>query len=314
VSSNLDLLRAIAVIAVVLSHLPPLAQALDGAAFHLHSLGVLGVCIFFVHTCYVLMLSMQREGGPRLPAFFIRRALRVYPLSIAVVLIAHARTSESAAMTLSNLLLVQNLTGHASLPPPLWSLPYEVQMYLVLPALYALSVRPLFALWTLAAAASLGLFALGWSYHLLAYVPCFMSGVIAFKLPRGQRSPLVLFAYVAALAVAFPWLASLGAWEEVAAWPLCLGLGALIAKSRELRAPRLAAVAKVIARYSYGVYLMHSFCIELAFVRLRTLQWPVFIASLCLTSYAAYHLIEKRGIALGVRLTSPESSSAGAGS
>jgi len=37
---------------------------------------------------------------------------------------------------LANVLLLQNVTMSGSVVIPLWSLPYEIQMYLVLPAIF----------------------------------------------------------------------------------------------------------------------------------------------------------------------------------
>src|SRR5579864_4746600 len=59
-SPNLDLLRATAVFCVVLSHV----AVFEGRAYlgplNLQGLGIFGVLIFFVHTCLVLMLSLER--------------------------------------------------------------------------------------------------------------------------------------------------------------------------------------------------------------------------------------------------------------
>jgi len=57
------------------------------------SFGLFGVLIFFVHTCLVLMYSMERSGlnGSSLHKdFYIRRVFRIYPLSILAVGVAVA--------------------------------------------------------------------------------------------------------------------------------------------------------------------------------------------------------------------------------
>src|SRR4030095_13313297 len=80
-SANLDLLRAIAVLAVVAHH------ALQFVGFE-GGPGRFGVLIFFVHTCLVLLISLERldDGRPGLiRSFYMRRAFRIYPLSIACV-------------------------------------------------------------------------------------------------------------------------------------------------------------------------------------------------------------------------------------
>ena len=57
------------------------------------SIGEAGVLIFFVHTSYVLMGSLDRlraegfSGASLLKQFYLRRAFRIYPLAIAMLLI-----------------------------------------------------------------------------------------------------------------------------------------------------------------------------------------------------------------------------------
>src|SRR5579862_7304253 len=73
-SSNLDMIRAMAVLSVFFAHLHDLLagnHALLG--WHLAQMGVL---IFFVHTSMVLMLSLERtklEGKALFGAFYLRR-------------------------------------------------------------------------------------------------------------------------------------------------------------------------------------------------------------------------------------------------
>jgi peptidoglycan/LPS O-acetylase OafA/YrhL len=63
-SANLDLLRSLAVVFVVVSHLPEAAGVpVSNGTYHLQALGLLGVGIFFIHTTLVLMLSVDRQSG-----------------------------------------------------------------------------------------------------------------------------------------------------------------------------------------------------------------------------------------------------------
>src|SRR5207248_1672094 len=80
-SANLDFLRAVAVLLVLAQHL--LRRFEVGA--RIPAIGTFGVFIFFVHTCLVLMYSMERSGlgGKALFGnFYIRRIFRIYPLCI----------------------------------------------------------------------------------------------------------------------------------------------------------------------------------------------------------------------------------------
>jgi peptidoglycan/LPS O-acetylase OafA/YrhL len=148
-SPNLDILRAVAVLAVLADHIAATFGIAQRYPFF-WALGRWGVLLFFVHTSLVLKMSMERLGvsGWRLHStFYIRRIFRIYPLSIAIIGIVLAAQIPPTAWpddipagdlgaVISNLLLCQNLTGKPGLIGPLWSLPYEIQMYLILPALF----------------------------------------------------------------------------------------------------------------------------------------------------------------------------------
>jgi len=163
-------------------------------------LGRLGVILFFVHTTYVLMMSMQRRGltGPTLVKdFYVRRGFRIYPLALAavatVILFGIPRTPWSGlhpeltpVTVLSNVLLVQDLTSAPALLGPMWSLSPEVLMYLALPFLFLIvRARPLWstvaALWFCAVIVAVVAESSGAPQLSVAYfAPCFMSGVVAF--------------------------------------------------------------------------------------------------------------------------------------
>ena len=92
-SANLDVLRAIAVVLVFAQHLAKRNYVETFAWMPTASWGLFGVLLFFVHTCLVLMYSMERShltGWPLLKNFITRRVFRIYPLSILAVLTALA--------------------------------------------------------------------------------------------------------------------------------------------------------------------------------------------------------------------------------
>jgi len=156
---NLDILRSVAVLAVLVAHV---LQVTAGCKYGEHlaygietySLGTVGVLIFFVQTSLVLMQSLERartirRGWALIRWFYIRRAFRIYPLSVGMILLSIALSIppnavgvpyrwQGARWLLANLLLVQNIPGIPEVASPMWSLPYEVQMYLVLPVLFLL--------------------------------------------------------------------------------------------------------------------------------------------------------------------------------
>ncbi len=207
--ANLNLLRAVAVGLVVTSHLAETTR-MRGVS----NLGHLGVLLFFVHTSFVLMLSMERPGlsGCRLyAAFIVRRIFRIYPLSILTVLCVVAfqilSTSWLGPYTwpgwpriLSDIFLVQNITRGASVVCVLWSLPFEVQMYAVLPLIYLFMRRfPSFGVvwltWFAAVMiAGAEYFARGrdfdTKYLLTRYFPCFIAGILAWLLLAERKKRL----------------------------------------------------------------------------------------------------------------------------
>ena len=325
-SANLDFLRAVAVLLVFGQHISRRLLGTETTT-PISYLGLFGVLLFFVHTSLVLMYSMERSGlqGKQLVRdFYIRRAFRIYPLSIltiAVALALHldsnvngiaglsygARPSVKAA--LAQFLLVQNLIPLKSIVNVLWSLPFEVQMYLFLPFIFAIvssrrRLWSLLAFWVASFLVAWGQPRVWWLYHapLLRFVPCFLPGVIAYILPRKA----VLRSYLWPLLIA-------GLIVVYTAWPgellggvLCLILGLSIPLFGEIRSPWLRIVANRIATYSYGIYLSHQFCIWFALeVLARYSTWvkaSVLIGSLVLLPIVLYHTIEHPMIRLGVRL------------
>ena len=155
---NLDFVRSVAVISVVVEHTLMALNIGRIGPYDVAYLGVLGVLVFFVLTALVLMWSLERK--PHTLDFYIRRFFRIYPLALAVIAIAyilHTPTGGSAGHffayshpTWKQLLFQATLIqkANALLLGVMWSLPYEVEMYLLLPAVYFF-VRQNFSLWPL---------------------------------------------------------------------------------------------------------------------------------------------------------------------
>lgn len=325
--SILDGVRAVAILLVVASHLPSriLSNALP-ARYDVQAMGHIGVAIFFVHTTFVLLASLQRHGESPLP-FYVRRLFRIYPLPIFVVLLIAAmqyatHSPIDGRTLLSNLLLIQNFAQEESYIGPLWSLPYEVQMYLFLPVLYAVVTRarrPI--LWCALIYAASVVVATCDSANLAAfyqedtfpalfrYAPCFISGALAFglmgRVPRALSA--AAFAILLALCIALvPWAVSSGLKETPAMWALCLLLGFSIPFTQEIQWRAVARAAKTIATYSYGIYLTHIFGLwfgyGLAASQPAWVQLALGLYGVAALSYCAYRFIEQPGIALGARL------------
>jgi peptidoglycan/LPS O-acetylase OafA/YrhL len=316
---NLDVLRAVAVLCVVADHCIEIGQPELPSA---RLLGRFGVLIFFVHTALVLLLSLQRHGGSRRTTrqFYLQRLFRIYPLSIsciAVVLFCHvpwepdARFEFPAAVDLiRNLTLTQNLAPGHSIAGPMWSLPYEVQMYLLLPWIWWF-VRKYSTdgVWVLTFAAIIIATAerliLSQTLWITCFLPCFMGGVLAFV--TYKRRP-ILPALLWPLAIFLFWLLAIATsriTSPINEWLLCLVLGVSIPFFRQVRKGVASTAASLIARYSYAIYLSHQLLLWLCFRRIsapRGIQWASFAMLSLLLPVLLYHLLEAPMILLGKRL------------
>lgn len=322
-SANLDLLRSMAVLMVLVDHIYRHFHHDHLGRVTVADIGIFGVLLFFVHTALVLMQSMERsslKGLALAKNFYTRRLFRIYPLSILAVLAAVAMHVHADGRGLSfgarphplelvsNLLLVQNLTYSDSIIGPLWSLPIEVQMYLILPLLFLWryrTVSSLFILW--AVCGVLGHWpqvvpALGW-FTLLLYIPNFLPGVIAFTT---RRKPVIPSLFWAPFVVSIGVIYALSPDRRTGAI-LCLVLGFAIPMFREITFRPLKWVSKWIATYSYGIYLAHSFCIWCALTLYSS--WILFALMIVVLPIALYHAIEQPAIRFGTKLANQISGS-----
>lgn len=330
---NLDVLRAIAVSCVVADHL----MWACGRRLPFMTdweLGRIGVLLFFVHTSLVLMSSMERGGVKRhwVRDFYTRRAFRIYPLAMAAVVITVLCQIPSIVPAvfippaprtiLTNLMLVQNVSGDTNIMGMLWSLPVEVQMYIFLPALFLLARRSIVGvIGALIAAAVLALAVQYapvpglWRLSVALFGPCFVSGVLAFAILRAApRLRLPAWTWIPLLIAAVPLFVILNPSPNRSepGWLFCLAVGIAIPFVTELKQSRFTSIAKTICTYSYGVYLMVTPAIWIGFVvagnQPRALQWIAFVAALVALPWAAYTFIEHPAIVMGRNLVSAKQS------
>jgi peptidoglycan/LPS O-acetylase OafA/YrhL len=312
---NLDVLRAVAVGLVFAEHMMSMMKIRG-----LGNLGHFGVLLFFVHTSLVLMLSIERLGlsGQRLfTAFMVRRIFRIYPLSILIILLFVSFGIPSAPWAeifiwpgwkelLSNFLLAQNITQSRSINCVLWSLPFEVQMYAVLPLIYTWmrhfpSLLNTFLIW-LAGVGAAGLEYVLRSgkcdsdFLLLRYFPCFLAGVFVWRFMAGRTRwlPGGLWVFVLMLLVAlyrlvdalrvygpnlFPpldgalrndhriwWPPYL---DLVSDWVFCCLTAMAIPLFADIKNGSLNKLSNKVAQYSYGIYVCHIPILWFCFTRLH---------------------------------------------
>ncbi len=335
-SSNLDQLRAIAVITVVIDHLIP-TMVHHGVHVPLairdltERIGHAGVMAFFVHTSLVLMFSLERmvaqDPEGLVGRFYVRRAFRIYPLAIACVIAVlvfdlpdatwRAPNSVTTSEVIANLFLIQNLVTGQSVLVPMWSLPYEVEMYLVLPYLFFLTQRSRGALIIAGVllCSYVGAYVLrgleGGHMNLAGYVPCFLAGVLCYtlrnKLPRilpGQAWPIYVL-----LMVSFYCYIQLGEPDLIywLGWLYALVLGLTIPLFKDSELKWLNKVCLWVATYSYGLYLLHVPCLYVVYDLWAPSSPIVALVSFLVLSgvaaVAAYHFLEAPMVNLGRRLT-----------
>jgi peptidoglycan/LPS O-acetylase OafA/YrhL len=133
-AANLDILRTLAVSLVLVAHVMTQIRFMHGIVLGGYDdVGALGVLLFFVHTALVLSFSLERlgtGGWVLMRTFLLRRAFRLYPLSIACVLLVvacrvpedpfeHIAAHHSWGELLSNLALTMNLTNTSQVIAPL---------------------------------------------------------------------------------------------------------------------------------------------------------------------------------------------------
>jgi peptidoglycan/LPS O-acetylase OafA/YrhL len=323
---NLDILRALAVLYVFLNHITLEVFRSPGLVHISGAFGRFGVILFFIHTSLVLMQSMDSlaRKSARWPVqFYTRRVFRIYPLAIVAVFLAlvlHTPTAPwdgpqtaglNAKGILLNVLLLQNIVQVPPAIGPLWTLPIEVQMYVVLPLVF-LAIRSrnwtriMIGLWVASAAVAGLVFHLTGKMNLLAFTPCFLCGAIAYKLRSttipGWSSSLWVPAIFAATLGGIVWTL-----QVPLEWAMCLGLALLFPHIREVGDGWFSKTCHLVAKYSYCIYLSNLFACWVAFQLLNlgnvALQILVAAAITTVASVASYHLIEDPLIQAGKRVS-----------
>ncbi|MBA2684253.1 MAG: acyltransferase [Gemmatimonadaceae bacterium] len=327
---NLDVLRAIAVFCVVANHTAN--NVIGHNTLVAGWIGQAGVQAFFVHTSLVLMASMEKDGAPSrkgwIERFYIRRFWRIYPLAIAVIGVvlllrvpdgaayAPARSFSAAAIA-ANIALLQGFFNQPFILGVLWTLPLELQMYVLLPLCFLVARRRSFkgiALLFVIGCAMAIAYTSGkdvipgiWRLRFFEFVPCFLAGVLAYWLLRRGKTPaLPSYAWIALIFADL--VLGLAAWNLwVESWAVragfCVILGVTIPLAAEMAESHFTRAAHTIATYSYGIYLLHPIALWFGLHVLRDqppiVQGVAATGSLVLGCLVAYHGIEKSGIKLG---------------
>jgi peptidoglycan/LPS O-acetylase OafA/YrhL len=186
-----------------------------------------------------------------------------------------------------------------------------MQMYLLVPALYlfvrmARGIVPVGILWVAAFFAAIPaehLDRLGLP-NLVEFGPFFLSGVVAYQLTKARSLHLPAWMWpITATAITALYL-----WRPTAprGWMCSLLLGTAIPQFKEVSGAVVVKVFKVIARYSYGIYLVHFACDWLAFqVCARLPVWVrllILLATVTSIPYVFHHTLEEPMIRVGAKL------------
>ncbi len=181
-------------------------------------------------------------------------------------------------------------------------------MYLFLPALFLLAQKvktpwTIVLGWVVLTAVVFFWIRSGHGYN-LKYVPCFIPGIIAYKLSLQKRLVWPFWGWPLLLWGALVVFMLTGTLE--AAWLICLGVGIAATLFLEMRNPWLRQASHLIAKYSYGIYLTHYFSIWLAFAKLHFIwpiyQWIIFLSTVVVLPVGLYHLLEQPLMNLGKKI------------
>jgi peptidoglycan/LPS O-acetylase OafA/YrhL len=317
---NLDGLRALAIVLVLLHHAPPLTVPWLAT---LQANGRYGVAVFFAISGYLIATLLLRErdrtGGLDLARFYARRTVRLFPLYYATLAVYAVLvfglgkfSAESRALFGEKLgayvFYYANLVPHASEGPFFfaWSLAAEEQFYLVFGvASRWLSGRVVAAGAAVALACKLGALATlsrdpaaaAVLRVVFSYQEAILLGVLAAYAARttlGARSiaaaartlPLAALGVVLTAMLVGADLSDKGSWQA----ELFYGLSALLVAACAARGP-LAVLswrpAVHVGRVSYGIYLFHMLAIDPLKRVFPSHPVVVLVASTCLVIAAA---------------------------
>lgn len=298
-SPQLDGLRFVAALLVFYHH----SWALPGLG-GLRAYGWIGVDLFLSISAFLLtrllMLEFERWGNIGLSSFFVRRALRIWPLyfvfatfvcAIALVrqeipLLAALGTWLSFVTFTHNILVA--LHGYSSIDfaAHLWTISLEEQAYLILPVFLLLTLRRSWTLGSFAWCCALliggliGLRALlvagGMPHPFIWVLPLradsFLLGMLAAMLarPAGNVIALAVFALgsgVIASTALFPNINQPGLYQIFGYTSLAVGCALVVWAAQAAIFGRSwlgAAPARYLGKISYGIYVYHLICIEIS--------------------------------------------------
>lgn len=317
----LDGLRAIAVLLVLLTH---------AGVPHLEQAGAVGVTLFFVLSGFLitrlLMEERERTGGINFRRFYARRARRLLPALVALLVfdgLIRALSGQSLIPVAVAATYTANIAPSAfgvmlRELEHTWSLALEEQFYLLWPALMVVLVRTRFALPALvtgalaSAALRVGLWAGGADAARVYIAPdtradALLVGCLLGLTINNLHRPGRFTAAAAAVALAF--VCTLGyvgiLWALL---PAAVCGAVLVAWSLEHRGWLASRPLVFVGRVSYGLYLWHYPVALVVREHLGVAGLPVTVALSFLLAVVSWHVIERPFLRPGAGMAPPGSS------
>lgn len=262
---NLDILRAVAALAVCFFHFRRDSMMAGSLYEAVASLGYYGVDVFFVISGYVIPLALSKKafGFAQIGKFWLARFLRLYPAYILASIFAFSLWHLSAGLPgfqgllppapqlpqiLSNLILTADFTREDWFLGVAWSLAIEAQYYILIALAYPLiaSKRPRICVLSMLVWGFSPLFIekAQWVFHWNAL---FAMGLLCMLVQSGRMGRLWLWFFLP-FCLVVQWWARGG---------ISAGVG-LVTALFILFAPPLKIPSLVwVGGISYSLYLLH---------------------------------------------------------
>lgn len=277
--NNFDALRLIGALLVVFSHQFALSGRWEPRFVGDHSLGNLGVLIFFSISGYLVTASWMND--PHLGRFAVRRLARLLPAFAVSVPCTFAIVSALGLLGFPD-------NAHHKLNGSLWTIPFEVTCYILLALMGSISNRP--ALW-------------------LAIAICALFAATGFQLGKNFVAYFGLFFAMGALLQAYPYLSKprvtvlfcTVAFALILIHQTKLGLAFIVPPLAIAAGRQSWPVLRSAGRFgdlSYGIYI-YAWPVQqitVALLEANTSYFRLLGVTLSITvalAYLSWHLVEK---------------------
>ena len=261
---NLDVLRALAALAVCFFHFSRTGFSPDSWVSGVFGFGYLGVDVFFVISGFIIPLSLAKasHGAGDSPGFLLRRFLRIYPAYFCAGLLMIGlwyvsswlpgfrgqQPSFSPGQLVTNATFTSGFLGYEWLIPVFWTLAIEVQYYLLLVLFYpGFAHRKKTVVWTALTVWLALLFLPTGGSAVFAFCALFGMGIVVFL---HQRRILGSVEFLAFELAAFIFQVRCGGLASAVAGMLAV---VFIAYAPQIRIRWLSFLGLI----SYSLYLLH---------------------------------------------------------